>query len=41
MTRLAVDSPRLQTILQPQDAGLKFLEVVIALVMKEFKMSLR
>ena len=33
-TRLAVveNSPRLHTILQPRDAGLTFLEVIIALV---------
>ena len=37
MTRLAVVEKH--TILQSQDAGVKSLEVVIALVVKEFKMS--
>ena len=39
MTRLAVVEKH--TILQSQDAGVKSLEVVIALVVKEFKMSRR
>ena len=39
MTRLTVVEKH--TILQSQDAGVKSLEVVIALVVKEFKMSLR
>ena len=39
MTRLAVVEKHI--ILQSQDAGVKSLEVVIALVVKEFKMSRR
>ena len=37
-----VGEPRLShAVLQPRDAGARFPEVVIALVVKEFKMSLR
>ena len=35
------NSPRLHIILQPRAAGVKFLEVVIVLAIKEFKLSLQ